>query len=69
MPVPKKKHSKSRRDMRRAQHDKMAAPVVVSCPKCQEVMRPHRVCPSCGYYRNREVLPPPVEEAADDANA
>jgi large subunit ribosomal protein L32 len=53
--------------MRRSQHDKMAAPVFVGCPKCGEMMRPHRVCPACGYYKNREVLPPPVVEEADAA--
>ena len=63
MPVPKKRHSKSRRDMRRAQHDKMAAPTLVACPKCQEPMPAHRVCPSCGFYRNREVIEKPAEEA------
>ena len=26
------------------------------CPNCGEVKLPHRVCPSCGYYRKREVI-------------
>ncbi|MEZ4381545.1 MAG: 50S ribosomal protein L32 [Nannocystaceae bacterium] len=56
MAVPKKKHSPSRRDMRRANHDKVSAPALVPCSNCQEMVLPHRVCPSCGYYKGREVL-------------
>jgi large subunit ribosomal protein L32 len=62
MPVPKKKKSKSRRDMRRAHHDKMAAPTLVACASCSEPMVPHRVCPSCGAYKKREVIAKPIEE-------
>jgi large subunit ribosomal protein L32 len=68
MPVPKKKHSKSRRDMRRSQHDKMDAPMFVSCPNCKESMRPHRICGACGYYKSKEVILQPTEaKPADDA--
>jgi large subunit ribosomal protein L32 len=55
MAVPKKKTSKSRRDMRRSHH--ALKPVArVECPNCGEVKRPHHVCPSCGHYRGREVV-------------
>jgi large subunit ribosomal protein L32 len=56
MAVPKRKQSKSRRDKRRATH-KLSAPVVVECPHCHQPKRPHRVCPTCGTYRGREVEP------------
>jgi large subunit ribosomal protein L32 len=69
MPVPKKKHSKSRRDMRRSQHDKMDTAMFVSCPNCKESMRPHRACASCGHYKGKEVIPQPVEEAAPAPDA
>ncbi|HPB40908.1 MAG TPA: 50S ribosomal protein L32, partial [Flexilinea sp.] len=26
------------------------------CPNCGEMRLPHTVCPSCGYYRGREVI-------------
>ena len=26
------------------------------CPQCGEVKLPHTICPSCGYYKGREVL-------------
>jgi large subunit ribosomal protein L32 len=55
MPNPKRRHSKSRRDKRRA-HDALATPDLSRCPNCQELKMPHRVCPSCGYYKGREVV-------------
>jgi large subunit ribosomal protein L32 len=27
------------------------------CPQCYEPRIPHRVCPKCGYYAERSVLP------------
>lgn len=56
MAVPKKRKSKSRRDMRRANHDRIDAPRLIECPECGELCLPHRVCPSCGNYRGREVI-------------
>jgi large subunit ribosomal protein L32 len=55
MPNPKRRHSKARRDRRRA-HDALAAPTLSTCPQCHERKLPHRVCTNCGTYRNREVL-------------
>ncbi|MFO7941943.1 MAG: 50S ribosomal protein L32 [Bacillota bacterium] len=54
MAVPKKKHSKSRRNRRRSQW-KATAPNLVECSNCQELKITHRVCPSCGYYDGRRV--------------
>jgi large subunit ribosomal protein L32 len=56
MAVPKRKQSKARRDKRRANY-KLAAPAVMECPQCHQPKRPHRVCPTCGTYRGREVEP------------
>lgn len=56
MAVPKKKTSKSRRDMRRAHHALPQASYV-ECPSCGELKRPHHVCGACGHYNNREVVP------------
>ncbi|MEE8392925.1 MAG: 50S ribosomal protein L32 [Rhodospirillales bacterium] len=55
MAVPKKKISKSRRNMRRA-HDSLPAAVYEECSNCGELKRPHHVCPSCGQYKGREVM-------------
>jgi large subunit ribosomal protein L32 len=54
MAVPKRRTSKRRRDQRRA-HDALSVPVVGKCPNCGEALRPHRVCPSCGYYKGQAV--------------
>lgn len=55
MAVPKKKVSKSRRDMRRAHHA-LGVASYGECPNCGELKRPHHVCDACGYYDGREVV-------------
>ncbi len=55
MAVPKRRKSKSKRDMRRAHYK--AAPVdVASCPQCGEAKQPHRACTACGTYKGRTVI-------------
>ncbi len=54
MAVPKKKTSKSKRDMRRA-HDSIVSPGLSVCPQCKETKLPHRACPSCGTYKGKDV--------------
>ena len=56
MPVPKRKTSKSKRDMRRT-HQKSDAPNPTTCPQCGESKLPHRACSSCGTYKGRDVIP------------
>ena len=56
MAVPKRKTTASKRDMRRANHDKVTAPNVVACSHCGEPVIAHRVCPSCGYYKGAKVI-------------
>lgn len=53
---PKGKHSKGRRDKRRAQTWKISLPSLVACSKCGELMRAHRACKACGSYNKKEVL-------------
>jgi len=54
MAVPKKKTSKSRKNMRRA-HDFLTTPSLSVCPQCKSAKMPHRACPSCGTYKGKEV--------------
>jgi large subunit ribosomal protein L32 len=54
-PLPKRKHSKGRRDRRRA-HDALPNRGLVNCTNCGEKRLPHRVCPNCGHYAGREVI-------------
>jgi large subunit ribosomal protein L32 len=55
MPNPKRRHSKARRDRRRA-HDALAQPATSICSNCGEVKMPHRACGHCGYYNGRPVV-------------
>lgn len=32
------------------------APILKSCPECGSRVLSHIACPSCGYYRSRQVL-------------
>lgn len=55
MAVPKHRKSKMKSRMRRAQY-KASSATVVRCPQCDEPKMPHRACPSCGTYRDRQVI-------------
>lgn len=55
MPLPKRRHSKTRGRKRRT-HYKLAPPIAALCPQCREVKQPHRVCLHCGYYKGREII-------------
>ena len=57
MAVPKKKTSKSRRDMRRS-HLALSRVNLVECPNCGEMKQTHHVCAACRYYDGREVIEP-----------
>lgn len=55
MAVPKRRASKSRKRKRRT-HYKAAPVAVQACPRCGDPRRPHHVCPSCGYYGEKQRL-------------
>jgi large subunit ribosomal protein L32 len=59
--VPKRKTTASKRDMRRANHDKVTPVQLVQCEHCGEAALPHRVCAACGYYKGRKVKANKVE--------
>ena len=42
--------------MRRAYNSVMKLPQISTCPQCAAPYVPHRVCPSCGFYKGRQVL-------------
>jgi large subunit ribosomal protein L32 len=60
MPNPKRRHTSTRRDSRRA-HDALKPAKLSVCPQCQQPKPPHRVCASCGTYRGVEVIAPREE--------
>lgn len=57
MAVPKRRKSRSRIKQRHgAGSHKRPTPSRATCPQCSAPRQPHRVCPSCGYYRGRQVV-------------
>ncbi|MBE7438710.1 MAG: 50S ribosomal protein L32 [Spirochaetales bacterium] len=57
MAVPKRKTSKQKKRSRRAHHAIVKANLV-PCRNCSTYVVSHRICPACGYYKDRVVLPP-----------
>lgn len=55
MAVPKRKTSKSKRDMRRS-HDLITPSNLSTCKKCGEFTLQHTVCKACGYYNGKEII-------------
>ena len=55
MGVPKRKTSKMRLRIRKAAN-RWHAPTLHKCGQCGSAKLPHTVCPSCGYYKGRQVL-------------
>lgn len=55
MAVPKRKTSKSKRNMRRA-HDALVAVHSAECDNCGAPKLPHHMCVSCGFFNGRQVL-------------
>jgi large subunit ribosomal protein L32 len=55
MANPTHRHSKSRRDKRRANW-KGQQPALVACPSCKEMKMPHKACLLCGSYNGKQVL-------------
>lgn len=55
MPNPKSRHTRARRDKRRANW-KIELSGLSVCPQCQEPKLPHRVCMSCGSYNGKKIL-------------
>lgn len=55
MPVPKKKTSNSKRDMRRSHHA-LKNPNTIVCSQCGEKKELHKVCQGCGTYKGRKIL-------------
>ncbi|MBI2040347.1 50S ribosomal protein L32 [Candidatus Microgenomates bacterium] len=51
---PKRRHSKSRKRVRRASI-KQALPPLISCKNCGKLTLPHIVCAHCGFYGGQSI--------------
>ena len=56
MAVPKRKTSKSKTASRKAQNMKKPTARAAVCAQCGAPQLSHHACPSCGYYKGRQVL-------------
>lgn len=54
-PLPKRKHSRGRRDRRRA-HDGLVLKQLLRCENCGAFHLAHHVCGTCGYYNGTVVM-------------
>lgn len=55
MGLPAKRRTKqSKRE--RASHFALKTFTLTICSHCKRKIRPHQVCPHCGYYKGREVV-------------
>ncbi len=55
MAVPKKRKTGTRQAQRRS-HDALTAVNLSACSHCGKPVRPHQMCPACGYYRGKQVV-------------
>ncbi len=55
MAAPKRRTSKQKQKQRRGAN-RWSAPLLKTCPQCDAAVPSHIACPSCGYYRDRQVL-------------
>ena len=52
---PKRRHSRARKGKRRASI-RLSIPNAIVCPNCNNMMTPHVVCKTCGFYRGKEYV-------------
>lgn len=55
MALPKRRHSHSRKNKRRANW-RVRPPNLVHCADCRALRLPHRACPACGNYAGVNVV-------------
>ncbi|MBQ7732586.1 MAG: 50S ribosomal protein L32 [Synergistaceae bacterium] len=68
MATPKRKVSHARTSQRKAHWlGALSAPETMTCTNCGEVMLLHHACPSCGYYRKRQVVKVKSASSSDEA--
>ncbi|MBI5853505.1 MAG: 50S ribosomal protein L32 [Planctomycetes bacterium] len=56
MALPKRRISRARAGYRSIR-EKLEKTELVACKNCGSKIRPHHVCPGCGQYRGKQILP------------
>lgn len=62
MANPKKKHTRMRRNMRRAHNWRIESSNLSKCSHCGGAMLSHQTCPECGFYNGELILPRKVKK-------
>ena len=62
MPVPKRKTSKQRRNLRNASKG-VKKRVFSECKNCEDPIRPHAACVGCGFYKGVKVMDTKADRA------
>jgi large subunit ribosomal protein L32 len=65
MAVPFRRTSKTKKNMRRT-HYKITPNELTTCSNCGEAIKPHRVCPKCGYYKGKNVVKEDKKEKTEE---
>jgi large subunit ribosomal protein L32 len=55
MSVPKQRHTRGRRNRRRA-NIKIFSKRLIACSQCKKKIAQHSVCPYCGYYKGKKAI-------------
>lgn len=55
MPVPKRKTSKARRDLRHSTRF-IRPQAITGCANCNAPLNPHVACSECGFYKGRKIM-------------
>jgi len=55
MSVPKQRHTKGRRNRRRA-NIKIFSKNLAACSQCKKMIKSHTACPFCGYYKGKKAI-------------
>ncbi len=53
--LPKRRIS-TRRKGKRRRAIKLNVPKTITCANCGQLRKSHQTCPSCGYYKGKEVF-------------
>lgn len=55
MAHPKRRQCNTRQNKRRS-HDGLKAQSLSACSNCSAKIKPHRVCPKCGFYKGKQTV-------------
>ncbi len=55
MAVPARRTSKTAKRLRRS-HEALSAIGLTACKNCGAQIKPHTVCPECGFYKGKQVI-------------